>query len=221
MVSAAQMRAKRIFDILGASVGLVGCSLAIAIGWAVAAVSTQSDGLFRQTRVGFRGRLFLIVKLRTMRLSSEPTNAVTTSKDPRVTRAGWWLRRAKIDELPQLLNVLRGDMSLVGPRPDVPGWADRLEGRDRIILSVRPGLTGPASIRFRHEEELLATVPDPEAYNRDVIFPEKVRLNRDYVENYSFFKDLKYLWLTICGRDLPGSGSAADRSPVSVGNLSA
>jgi lipopolysaccharide/colanic/teichoic acid biosynthesis glycosyltransferase len=110
------------------------------------------------------------------------------------------LRTAKIDELPQLLNVLVGQMSFVGPRPDVPGFADALVGAERVILSVRPGITGPATLRFRNEEEILSLQSDPEAYNREVIFPEKVRLNRQYVESYSFWADLKYIYLTVAGR---------------------
>ncbi|MGM0760450.1 MAG: sugar transferase, partial [Thermodesulfobacteriota bacterium] len=103
----------------------------------------------------------------------------------------------KIDALPQLINALKGDMSFVGPRPDVPGYADLLEGEDRVILSVRPGITGPATLHYRDEEALLAEQDDPEAYNRDVIWPDKVRLNREYVENWSFRKDLQYIWQTV------------------------
>lgn len=122
---------------------------------------------------------------------------VTTANDPRVTRWGRFWRMTKIDELPQLINVLKGDMSLVGPRPDVPGFADHLEGDDRIVLSVRPGITGPATLKYRKEEEILAGVDNAEAYNREVIFPDKVRLNREYVQNWSFSKDLWYIWRTV------------------------
>src|SRR5688572_8920989 len=115
---------------------------------------------------------------------------VTTEHDPRITPLGRWFRKTKLDELPQLINVLLGQMSLVGPRPDVPGFADQLSGEDRIILSVHPGMTGPATLRFRYEEQELARQVNPERYNRDVIYPEKVRLNREYVESYSFTKDI-------------------------------
>jgi lipopolysaccharide/colanic/teichoic acid biosynthesis glycosyltransferase len=128
------------------------------------------------------------------------TTTVTTAVDPRVTSYGKILRKMKLDELPQLVNVLVGDMSFVGPRPDVPGFADRLTGPDRIILSVRPGITGPATLKYRNEEELLAAQPDPEMYNREVIFPDKVRINREYVEHYSFLADMKYILLTLFGR---------------------
>ena len=106
----------------------------------------------------------------------------------------------KIDELPQLFNVLIGQMSFVGPRPDVPGFADQLKGNDRIILTVRPGITGPATLKYRNEEELLASVTDPEEYNAEVVFPDKVRLNREYVENWSFARDIRYIWATIWNR---------------------
>jgi lipopolysaccharide/colanic/teichoic acid biosynthesis glycosyltransferase len=122
---------------------------------------------------------------------------VTTSNDPRITAIGRFFRRTKIDELPQLINVLFGQMGFVGPRPDVPGFADELCGADRIILTVRPGITGPATLRFRNEEEELAAQPDPERFNREVIFVEKVRLNREYVENFSLLKDVRYILLTL------------------------
>ena len=124
---------------------------------------------------------------------------MTTADDPRVTRLGRLLRRTKIDELPQLFNVLAGHMSFVGPRPDVPGFADRMDGPDRIILSVRPGITGPASFQFRNEEALLAAQEDPERFNREVLFPEKLRLNRAYVENYRVADDVVCLVRTVLG----------------------
>lgn len=107
------------------------------------------------------------------------------------------MRRLKLDELPQLLNVLIGDISFVGPRPDVPGYADTLSGEDRVVLSVRPGLTGPATLKYRDEEKLLASVAEPERYNREVIYPDKVAINKDYVRNYSFLKDLRYILRTF------------------------
>lgn len=124
---------------------------------------------------------------------------VTTAGDPRITKIGRLFRKTKIDELPQLINVLLGQMSFVGPRPDIPGFADKLQGEDRVILEVRPGITGPATLKFRDEEKILAKQDDPENYNKEVIFPEKVKLNKDYVRNYSFYKDLKYIWQTVFG----------------------
>ena len=124
---------------------------------------------------------------------------VTSSTDARITGTGKYLRKLKIDELPQLWNVLVGQMSLVGPRPDVPGYADQLQGDDRIVLSIQPGITGPASIAFRKEEELLASVDDPQKYNDEVVWPEKVRLNRRYIEEYSLLGDIKYIFKTVFG----------------------
>ena len=123
--------------------------------------------------------------------------SVTTDKDPRISKIGRFWRKTKIDELPQLWNVLVGEMSFVGPRPDVPGFADKLEGEERLILSIRPGITGPASLRFKNEEEILAAQPDPERYNREVIWPEKVKINLEYIRNYSLRKDIDYIIKTI------------------------
>ncbi|MCH8496630.1 MAG: sugar transferase, partial [Balneolales bacterium] len=139
-----------------------------------------------------------------MQSPHDELSTVTTSTDVRISGIGRILRRAKIDELPQLWNVLKGDMSLVGPRPDVPGYADALTGDDRIVLSVRPGITGPASLFFRKEELLLSRVDNPVEYNDSVIWPEKVRINRRYVENYSFFGDLCWLFYTfVPGLEIP------------------
>ena len=129
--------------------------------------------------------------------SATDKNTITSSNDHRIYPFGKFLRRYKLDELPQLWNVLIGDMSFVGPRPDVSGYADELSGEDRIVLSVRPGITGPASIYFKNEEELLAGIDDIKRYNDEVIWPRKVELNRQYIENYSFIKDIKYIFITI------------------------
>jgi lipopolysaccharide/colanic/teichoic acid biosynthesis glycosyltransferase len=201
-LSATSATLKRSFDLLVAGTGLVLCCWLIGLGWIVARLDT-GQGFFRQERVGRAGKLFRIVKLCTMRSHPGITTTTTVAGDPRITNIGRVLRAMKLDELPQLYNVLVGDMSIVGPRPDVPGYADALTGGDRIILSVRPGITGPATLRFRHEERLLRVHPDPERYNREVLFPEKVRINRAYVENYSFGDDLRYVaatilpWLTV------------------------
>jgi len=188
---------KRGFDILVSLLGLILLSPLLVLGFLAAAFSSRQGGVYRQVRVGRDGRPFPLLKLRTMRDMPGLTSTVTTGNDPRITRCGAWLRRLKIDELPQLWHVLKGDMSLVGPRPDVPGFADRLSGKDRLILSVRPGITGPASLKYRDEEQLLAQEPDPETFNREVIWPDKVRINREYVENYSLVKDFNYLLQTI------------------------
>ncbi len=188
---------KRGFDITLAAFGLLMASPLIIAGWLAAAIETRRNGFFLQERVGRHGKPFRIVKLRTMRDDARSLSTVTTSDDPRITRSGAILRKTKIDELPQLWNVLVGDMSFVGPRPDVPGYADRLEGEDRIILSVRPGITGPATVKYRNEEEILSRQPDAQRYNHEVIWPDKVRINKEYIQNHNFLSDLECLFRTV------------------------
>ena len=190
---------KRGFDITFSLIGLVLFGWLIFIAFLLSSIETRQNGFFIQERVGKDGKLFRVIKIRTMRDIPNVNTTVTRENDPRITRLGRFWRKTKIDELPQLINVLLGQMSFVGPRPDVPGFADQLTGPDRIILTVRPGITGPATLRFRNEEQLLAQQDDPEAYNREVIWPEKVRLNREYVENYSFRQDIKYIFQTLFG----------------------
>lgn len=190
---------KCLFDIWGALLGLALTWWIILAAYFLARRDTGMSGFFTQERVGKDGVLFKVVKIRTMRNDPAINTTVTSTDDPRITPLGKFFRRTKIDELPQLWNVLIGQMSFVGPRPDVPGFADRLTGEDRIVLSIRPGITGPATLRFRDEEQLLASQVDPETYNRDVIYPEKVQLNRQYIEQYSFTKDVWYLWQTLIG----------------------
>jgi len=153
--------------------------------------------LFRQERVGRFGRVFRICKFRTMVRDSDVGSSVTVAGDKRLTRTGRLLRKWKLDELPQLLDVIRGEMSLVGPRPDVPGFADQLTGEERVVLQLRPGVTGPASIRYWDEEHILAQQEDPEEYNRRVLFPDKVRLNVEYARKVSFLEDVKCLIFTL------------------------
>lgn len=188
---------KRGFDVLVAALVLMLTFWLILIAWIAATLDTRANGFFTQERVGQWGRRFRVIKLRTMRTDASKRTNVTTSADERVTRVGRIFRRTKLDELPQLINVLKGDMSLVGPRPDVPGFADELNGDDRVILSVRPGITGPATLKYRDEEALLAAVDNPETWNRDVLWPDKIRLNREYVRNWSFRRDLYYIWKTL------------------------
>lgn len=153
--------------------------------------------MFCQTRVGCQGRLFRCVKFRTMQVSSEGLGTITTATDSRVTPVGRFLRRWKLDELPQLWNVVMGEMSFVGPRPDVPGYADRLNGSDRRVLELRPGITGPATLLFRDEERLLAMAKDAKAFNDQVIYPEKLRINLEYREKRSFWRDIGYVIATV------------------------
>ena len=196
----AQAKWKRCFDGVAAFFGLLIFSWLILLAWLAARLSSGASGFFTQQRVGRNGRLFLIVKLRTMCPSRPGATTTTASSDPRITKTGAWLRRLKLDELPQLWNVLVGDMSLVGPRPDVPGFADCLQGEARDLLQLRPGITGPATLAFKQAEALLDGVDDPERYNSEVIYPAKVGLNLSYLRNYSFRLDL----LMILATFLPG-----------------
>lgn len=188
---------KRIFDLLLATFGLLTLAPVIVVVALFVILTSGRPILFRQARVGQFGQLFYINKFRTMTNRREPGSSVTTSCDARITPIGKWLRKLKLDELPQLFNVLVGEMSFVGPRPDVPSFADRLEGESRKILDLRPGITGPATLYFRNEEEILALAPDPEKYNRDVIFPEKVRLNLEYCDSCTFAGDLLLIFRTV------------------------
>lgn len=182
---------KRFFDVFFACIGLV------AVGWftlimiVISKVFIGGNGIFRQKRVGQYGKLFTIYKIETI----HPKEAIQNK--PHVSKLGQWMRNAKVDELPQLWNVLEGTMSFVGPRPDIEGFADTLQGEEAIILTVKPGITGPATLYFRNEEALLKTQEDQETYNKEVIWPQKVALNIKYVNEYSFKKDIQYLVKTI------------------------
>jgi lipopolysaccharide/colanic/teichoic acid biosynthesis glycosyltransferase len=193
----AQAFIKRSFDISGSFTGLLLTWWLILLAWILASLDTRSNGFFTQERVGREGMIFKVIKIRTMRPINGIKTNVTVENDPRITSLGKFWRKTKIDELPQLINVLKGEMSFVGPRPDVPGYADILEGQDRIVLNVRPGITGPATLKYRDEEILLSKSNDPETYNREIVWPDKVRLNREYVENWSFWQDLVYIWRTL------------------------
>jgi len=188
---------KRLFDIVFSVLGI------LLLGWIIISliilttIDTNSFGLFYQKRIGFNGKVFYIFKIRTMKPNRKVTTTITTVNDTRLTTLGKILRKYKLDELPQLINVILGNMSFVGPRPDVKSFADALVGDDRIILTVKPGITGQASLYFRNEEELLAQQENPEKYNREVIWPEKVSINKEYVKNYTFKKDLQILYKTF------------------------
>ena len=190
---------KRLFDIVGSVFGLSVVLFIIFIAWIIAAIETQSNGFFVQQRVGKDSKLFNVIKIKTMKIVKGVETTVTSSNDARITTTGAFFRKTKIDELPQLWNVLVGEMSFVGPRPDVPGYADRLQGEDRIVLSIRPGITGPAQLAYKNEEEVLANQDDAVKYNDEIIWPDKVRINREYIEDYSLVKDFYYIWKTIVG----------------------
>lgn len=133
-------------------------------------------------------------------------SSVSVAGESRITSLGAKLRKYKLDELPELWNVLIGDMSFVGPRPDVPGYADSLQGDDREVLELRPGVTGPASLKYRDEEEILAKVDDPQKYNDEVIFPDKVRINRYYLHHHSFMVDIRMIVATVLGQRIKYNG---------------
>ena len=177
---------KRVFDFIFSFVGILLLFPIAFTCWILACVDTHSNGLFLQSRIGQYGKSFTILKLRTIHL-----NKGTISK------IGAFLRRYKLDEIPQLFNILKGDMSIVGPRPDIPGYYDILQGENRNILELKPGLTSLAAIKYANEEEVLSTIENPLQYNDDVIFPDKVRMNLEYYYKLSFFGDLKIIWLTV------------------------
>lgn len=191
---------KYIFDRVMALVGL-------AVLWPVLAVvavliRVKMPGgpvIFTQKRVGRGGKLFTMYKFRSMTVG-HGGSSVSVAGESRITPLGAKMRHYKLDELPELWNVLIGDMSFVGPRPDVPGYADQLQGADRDVLLLRPGITGPASLKYRNEEDLLANQADPQRYNDEVIFPDKVRINLYYLRNYSFIKDIQMIFCTVLGR---------------------
>ena len=154
--------------------------------------------IFLQERIGQYGKKFYIYKIRTMKAGSDNKNMfVTTATDDRILPFGKWLRKTKLDEIVELVNVLKGEMSFVGPRPDVEGYADKLEGEDRKVLELRPGITGPASLKYINEEEILAKVDNPQQYNDEVIFPDKVKINLDYYHNRTFWGDIKIILKTV------------------------
>lgn len=161
--------------------------------------------IFTQKRVGQAGRLFTMYKFRSMTVSHSGSS-VSVAGESRITPLGAKLRKYKLDELPELWNVFIGDMSFVGPRPDVPGYADKLCGEDRRILELKPGITGPASLKYRNEEELLANVDNPQEYNDKVIFPDKVKLNLYYLNHYSFMKDIQMIIYTVLGKKMEYAG---------------
>ena len=202
---------KYLFDRVTALVGLVVLALPLAV---IALLVRRSlhgaPVIFTQTRVGKDGRYFRIHKFRTM-TNEQELSPIAYPNRARITPIGAKLRRHKLDELPELWDVLVGHMSFVGPRPDVPGYADRLEGEDRVILKMRPGITGPATLKYRNEEQLIEQhvqqakaqgdnrpeVEIAQQYNDEVIYPDKVRINVDYYRHYSFFNDLLIILKTI------------------------
>ena len=195
------MNTNRIFDFISSLLGLLVLSPVLLVIVLIIKVRMPGPVFFIQHRVGKDARLFKIVKFRTMKVEHDG-NTVSIKGEQRITPLGAALRKYKLDELPELWNVLKGDMSLVGPRPDVPGYAYQLTEGDRMILNLRPGITGPASLKYSDEEELLAGQQDPYTYNNEVIFPDKVRINLAYLQRQSFGLDLKIIIYTVLGRKL-------------------
>ena len=189
---------KRLFDMIASGFGLLVLSplfLILAI-W----VKLDSPGpvFYRQIRVGRNNKDFKLFKFRSMRVGSDKKGLITVGgHDPRVTRSGYYIRKYKLDEFPQLINVFIGNMSLVGPRPEVRKYVDLYTPEQMRVLDVRPGITDLASIRYRNENELLETVEDPETYYRTVIMQDKLRINLEYVRHHSFFGDIRLIFDTL------------------------
>ena len=188
---------KWIFDRMAAFFGLLLIwPLLLVTAVAIKIEMPSEPVFFRQKRVGQHGYLFTLVKFRTMKTHHDELY-VSIVGDCRITPLGALLRRYKIDELPELWNVLIGDMSFVGPRPDVPGYADKLQGEERRILELKPGITGPATLKYRNEEELLAAQSNPQTYNDEMIWPDKVRINLAYLRKRTFWGDIKIILQTL------------------------
>jgi lipopolysaccharide/colanic/teichoic acid biosynthesis glycosyltransferase len=200
---------KRIFDISASLFGLIFFSPLLLVLSLLIKVKMPGPIFFRQQRVGRDAQLFRMVKFRTMKVNHRGST-ISVKGESRITPLGATMRKYKLDELPELWNILIGDMSFVGPRPDVPGYADQLKGADRLLLSIKPGLTGAASMRFSNEEELLANQDDPISFNDQILYPEKVRINNEYVKNQNFFLDLKIIIYTILGKRLSEKWAQSD-----------
>ena len=223
------MGLKWLFDKLISLIGLISLSPVLLIVALLIKWKMPGPILFCQQRVGRYGRIFMVYKFRTMTVKAEASVAsrnseatsIASQEQSRITPLGEKLRRYKLDELPELWNVLKGDMSFVGPRPDVPGYADQLQGEDREVLLLRPGITGPASLKYRNEEDILEAVDKAlqegrselpmgittvQEYNDNVIYPDKVRLNRYYLHHYSFIKDIQMIVCTVLGKRMEYAG---------------
>lgn len=191
------MFVKCFFDRGMALFGLLVCSpIFLIVSMLIKIKMSEGPVIFKQKRVGKDGKLFTMYKFRTMAME-HGGSSISVAGESRITPLGAVLRKYKLDELPELWNVLVGNMSFVGPRPDVPGYADHLRGEERLILKLRPGITGPASLKYANEEIILAYVADPVRYNDEIIFPDKVKINLDYYYNHTFFGDIRLILQTI------------------------
>ncbi|WP_417573175.1 sugar transferase, partial [Phocaeicola sp.] len=190
------MLLKSLFDRGGSFFGLIFLSpVLLVVALLIRIKMPGGPVIFKQKRVGQHGKLFTMYKFRSM-IVSHSGSSVSVKGESRITPLGAKLRKYKLDELPELWNVLMGDMSFVGPRPDIPGYADKLKGNDRRMLLLKPGITGLASLKYRNEEELLAQQEDPQKYNDEVLFPDKVRINIEYLDHWSFWNDIKIIIYT-------------------------
>ena len=189
---------KRIFDIVASGCGLVVLSPVLLLVAIWIKLDSRGPVFYRQVRVGYKNRDFRIFKFRSMRIGADKGSLVTIGgRDPRITRSGYFIRKYKLDELPQLINVFVGNMSLVGPRPEVRHYVDYWTEEQMHVLDVRPGITDPASIKFRNENELMGQAENPEEYYINVIMQQKIQLYLEYVKNASFLYDLKLIFKTF------------------------
>lgn len=196
------MFSKEVFDRSMALFGLlVLWSMLLVVAILIRVKMPGGPVIFKQKRVGKDGRLFTMYKFRSMTVG-HGGSSVSVAGESRITPLGAVLRKYKLDELLELWNVLKGDMSFVGPRPDVPGYLDCLTGDAKKVLKLKPGITGPASLKYRNEEELLVKIENPQKYNDEVIFPDKVRINLNYLHHWSFWLDMKIIIYTIIRKDL-------------------
>lgn len=192
---------KRAFDVVASGCGLLVLSPVLLAVAAWVKLDSPGPVFYRQVRVGRGGKDFRIFKFRSMRVGSDKGSLITVGgHDSCITKSGYFIRKYKIDELPQLINVFIGDMSLVGPRPEVRKYVDLYTPEQRKVLDVRPGITDVASIKYRNENEILGAVENPDEYYINVIMPDKIRLNLDYLAKRSFFKDLEVIFATVLGK---------------------
>lgn len=192
---------KRVFDFLFSIIGLICLSPIFLIVAIAIKITMPGVVFFKQQRIGYREIPFIILKFRSMKVNDSQLS-VTLSNDNRITSLGRFLRKTKIDELPQLLNILKGEMSVVGPRPDVPEYALKLTGDDLLIFNMKPGLTGADSVYYPDEESLLEQQENPIEYYENVIWPHKVRINKNYIKYWSFWLDIKIIIYTLIGKKL-------------------
>ncbi len=189
---------KRLFDIVASGCGLLVLSPLFVVLAIWIKLDSKGPVFYRQVRVGRNNKDFKLFKFRSMRVGADKQGLITVGgHDPRITRSGYFIRKYKLDEFPQLINVFIGDMSLVGPRPEVRKYVDMYTPEQMRVLSVRPGITDLASIRYRNENELLEQAEDPDEYYEQVIMQDKLRINLEYVENHSFWNDIKLIFMTF------------------------